>query len=224
MNSVLVDLHGDLVQVKRNICSKLSSLWDHHSSPVSHSSQSSTSSRSLSDKAEKESRSKGKAYIAKRKAKLLHRLDRLQHLSEGMSVPTMSDVISTSAVSGDQICTSMDSTTNDRNSTGLSDNNSTFHSSSGPLDKPVVSPQCTSLDETVSKDSLVHSLSTNPLSQDLISNSAGKEHLDCNHPQNSIHVSSDCTESHNSNYHNSVVLRSAPQSCQTQLYHKKLMI
>ena len=119
---------------------------------------------------------------------------------------TMSDVISTSAVSGDQICSSMDSTTNNRNSTGPSDDNSTFHSSSGPLDKPVVSPQCSSLDETVSKDSLVHSLSTNPLSQDLISNSAGKDHLDCNHPQNSIHVSSDCTESHSSNYHNSVVL------------------
>ena len=66
LNSAVESLHGDLVQVDRNICSKLSFLWTHYSSPVSHPSQSSTSSRSLSDKAEKVSRSKGKAYISKR--------------------------------------------------------------------------------------------------------------------------------------------------------------
>ena len=47
LNSAVESLHGDLVQVDRNICSKLSSLWELRSNSVS---QCRTSSRSLSDK------------------------------------------------------------------------------------------------------------------------------------------------------------------------------
>ena len=149
LNSVVDSLHGDLVEVDRNIHNKLSSLWELHSNPVSHTSQSSTSSRSLSDEAEKVLRSKGEAYIAKRKAELLQRLDRLQHLSEGMSVPvsTMSDVISTSAASGNHICSSMFSAANICKATVPYDHITVFCSSMH-LDIPVVSTQCSSLDES----------------------------------------------------------------------------
>ena len=81
--SAVESLHGDLVQVDRNICSKLSSLWELRSNSVS---QSRPSSRSLSDKvklAEKVAR--GKAYISKRKAELLQEIDRQQQLLESMS-------------------------------------------------------------------------------------------------------------------------------------------
>ena len=221
LNSAVESLHGDLVQVDRNICSKLSFLWTHHSSPVSHASQSSTSSRSLSDKAEKVSRSKGKAYISKRKAELLQEIDRQQQLLESMSalVSTKSEATTTgsssvplivsttcqsrilsSTASSDQSCSFMSSTANDCKATVPSDHNTVFCSSM-PLDIPVVSTQCSSLDETVSKNSLVHSLSTHPLSQDLISDTASRDHPDCNDSQNSIHVPSDCTKSHSSNFH-----------------------
>ena len=221
LNSAVESLHGDLVQVDRNICSKLSFLWTHHSSPVSHASQSSTSSRSLSDKAEKVSWSKGKAYISKRKAELLQEIDRQQQLLESMSalVSTKSEVTTTgsssvplivsttcqssipsSTASSDQSCSFMSSTANDCKATVPSDHNTVF-SSSMPLDIPVVSTQCSSLDDTVSKNSLVHSLSTHPLSQDLISDTANRDHPDCNDSQDSIHVPSDCTKSHSSNFH-----------------------
>ena len=221
LNSAVESLHGDLVQVDRNICSKLSFLWTHHSSPVSHPSQSSTSSRSLSDKAEKVSRSKGKAYISKRKAELLQEIDRQQQLLESMSalVSTKSEVTTTgsssvplivsttcqssipsSTASSDQSCSFMSSTANDCKATVPSDHNTVFCSPM-PLDISVVSTQCSSLDETVSKNSLVHSLSTHPLSQDLISDTARRDHPDCNDSQNSIHVPSDCTKSHSSNFH-----------------------
>ena len=221
LNSAVESLHGDLVQVDRNICSKLSFLWTHHSSPVSHPSQSSTSSRSLSDKAEKVSRSKGKAYISKRKAELLQEIDRQQQLLESMSalVSTKSEVTTTcsssvplivsttcqsiipsSTTSSDQSCSFMSSTANDCKATVPSDHNTVFCSSM-PLDIPVVSTQCSSLDDTVSKNSLVHSLSTHPLSRDLISDTDSRDHPDCNDSQNSIHVPSDCTKSHSSNFH-----------------------
>ena len=221
LNSVVESLHGDLVQVDRNICSKLSFLWTHHSSPVSHPSQSSISSRSLSDKAENVSRSKGKAYISKRKAELLQEIGRNQQLLEDMSalVSTKSEVTTTgsssvplivsttcqsripsSTASSDQSCSFMSSTANDCKATVPSDHKTVFCSSM-PLDIPVFSTQCSSLDETVSKNSLVHSLSTHPLSQDFISDTASRDHLDCNDSQNSIHVPSDCTKSHSSNSH-----------------------
>ena len=221
LNSAVESLHGDLVQVDRNICSKLSFLWTHHSSPVSHPSQSSTLSRSLSDKAEKVSRSKGKAYISKRRAELLQEIDRQQQLLESMSalVSTKTEVTTTgsssvplivsttcqsripsSTASSDQSCRFMSSTANDCKATVPSDHNTVFCSSM-TLDIPVVSTQCSSLDETVSKNSLVHSLSTHPLSQDLISDTASRDHPDCNDSQNSIHVPSDCTKSHSSNFH-----------------------
>ena len=221
LNSAVESLHGDLVQVDRNICSKLSFLWTHHSSPASHPSQSSTLSRSLSDKAEKVSRSKGKAYISKRKAELLQEIDRQQQLLESMSalVSTKSEVTTTgsssvplivsttcqssipsSTASSDQSCSFMSCTANDCKATVPSDHKTVFCSSM-PLDIPVVSTQCSSLDETVSKNSLVHSLSTHPLSQDLISDTASRDHPDCNDSQNSIHVPSDCTKSHSSNFH-----------------------
>ena len=233
LNSAVESLHGDLVQVDRNICSKLSFLWTHHSSPVSHPSQSSTSSRSLSDKAEKVSRSKGKAYISKRKAELLQEIDRQQQLLESMSalVSTKSEVTTTcsssvplivsttcqssipsSTASSDQSCNFMSSTANDCKATVPSDHNTVFCSSM-PLDIPVVSTQCSSLDDTVSKNSLVHSLSTHPLSQDLISDTASRDHLDCNDSQDSIHVPSDCTKSHSSNFHIPVVFT----QCSTDL-------
>ena len=162
LNSAVEGLHGDLVQVDRNICSKLSFLWTHHSSPVSHPSQSSTSSRSLSDKAENMSRSKGKEYISKRKAELLQEIDRKQELLEAMSAPvsTKSEVtttgsssvplivsatcqtsIPTSTVSSDRNCSSMSSAANDCKVTVPSDHNPVFGSSM-PLDIPVVSTQC----------------------------------------------------------------------------------
>ena len=221
LNSAVESLHGDLVQIDRNICSKLSFLWTHHSSPVSHPSQSSTLSRSLSDKAEKVSRSKGKAYISKRKAELLQEIDRQQQLLESMSAldSTKSEVTTTGSssvplivsttcqssvptctVSSDRDCSSMSSAANDCKATIPSDHNAMFCSSMA-LDIPVVSTQCSSLDETVSKNSLVHSLSTHPLSQDLILDTASRDHLDCNDSQNSIHVPSDCTKSHSSNFH-----------------------
>ena len=89
VNSVLLSLHGDLVQVDRNICSKLSYLWElhTHSNPVSHSSQSRPSGRSLSERArvaEEMARSKVKAEFAQHKAELFQKIDRLQRLSEGM--------------------------------------------------------------------------------------------------------------------------------------------
>ena len=231
LNSAIESLHGDLVQVDRNICSKLSFLWTHHSSPVSLPSQSSTSSRSLSDKvklAEKVAR--GKAYISKRKAELLQEIARQQELLEAMSAPvstkgevtttgsssvplimstTCQTSIPTSTVSSDRDCSSMSSAANDCKATVPSDHNTVFCSSM-PLDIPVVSTQCSSLDDTVSKNSLVHSLSTHPLSQDLISDSVSRNHLDCDHAHNSIHVSQDCTESHSSNSHNSVVFTQCP--------------
>ena len=221
LNSAVERLHGDLVQVDRNICSKLSFLWTHHSSPVSHPSQSSTSSRSLSDKAEKVSRSKGKAYISKRKAELLQEIDRQQQLLESMSalVSTKNEVTTTgsssvplivsttcqssipsSTASSDQSCSFMSRTANDCKATVPSDHNTVFCNSMS-LDIPVVSTQCSSLDDTVSKNSLVHSLSTHPLSQDLISDTASRDHPDCNDSQNSIHVPSDGTKSHSSNFH-----------------------
>ena len=219
LNSAVESLHGDLVQVDHNICSKLSSLWELRSNSVS---QSRPSSRSLSDKvklAEKVAR--GKAYISKRKAELLQEIDRQQQLLESMSalVSTKSEVTTTgsssvplivsttcqsripsSTASSDQSCSFMSSTANDCKATVPSDHNTVFCSSM-PLDIPVVSTQCSSLDETVSKNSLVHSLSTHPLSQDLISDTASRDHPDCNDSQNSIHVPSDCTKSHSSNFH-----------------------
>ena len=221
LNSAVESLHGDLVQVDRNICSKLSSLWELRSNSVS---QCKTSSRSLSDKvklSEKVSKSKGKAYISKRKAELLQEIDRQQQLLESMSalVSTKGEVITTgsssvplivsttcqsripsSTASSDQRCSFMSSTANDCKATVPSDHNTVFCSSM-PLDIPVVSTQCSSLDETVSNNSLVHSLSTHPLSQDLISDTASRDHPDCNDSQNSIHVPSDCTKSHSSNFH-----------------------
>ena len=110
---------------------------------------------------------------------------------------------------------SMSSAADDCKATVPSDHNVVFCSSM-PLDIPVVSTHCSSLDETVCENSFVPSLSTYSLSQDLISDSASRDLLDCNHPQNSIHVSQDCTESHSSNSHNSVGLRSVPPSCQAQ--------
>ena len=198
LNSAVESLHGDLVQVDRNICSKLSSLWELRSNFVS---QSRPSSRSLSDKvklAEKVAR--GKEYISKRKAELLQEINRKQELLEAMSAPvsTKSEVttigsssvplivsttcqssIPSSTASSDQICSFMSSTANDCKATVPSDHNTVFCSSM-PLDIPVVSTQCSSLDETVSKNSLVHSLSTHPLSQDLISDTASRDHPDCN--------------------------------------------
>ena len=242
MNSAVESLHGDLVQVDRNICSKLSFLWTHHSFPVSHPSQSSTSSRSLSDKAEKVSRSKGKAYISKRKAELLQEIDRKQQLLEAMSTPvsTKSEVtttgsssvplivsatcqtsIPTSTVSSDRYCNSMSTAANDCKVTVPPDHNAVFCSSMA-LDIPVVSTQCSSLDVTVSEDILVHSHSTHSLSQDLISDSVSKDHLDCNYPQNSIHVSSDCTESHSSNSHNSVVFTKCPTELSNTVISQKI--
>ena len=221
LNSAVESLHGDLVQVDRNICSKLSFLWTHHSSPVSHPSQSSISSRSLSDKAENVSRSKGKAYISKRKVELIQEIDRQQQLLESMSalVSTKGEVTTTgsssvplivsttcqssipsSTASSDQSCSFMSCTANDCKATVPSDHKTVFCSSM-PLEIPVVSTQCSSLDETVSKNSLVHSLSTHLLSQDLISDTASRDHPDCNDSQNSIHVPSDCTKSHSSNFH-----------------------
>ena len=215
LNSAVESLHGDLVQVDRNICSKLSSLWELCSNSVS---QSRPSSRSLSYKvklAEKVAR--GKAYISKRKAELLQEIDR-QQLLESMSalVSTKSEVTTTgsssvplivsttcqssipsSTASSDQSCSSMSSAANDCKVTVPSNHNPVFGSSM-PLDIPVVSTQCSSLDVTVSESSLVHSHSTHSLSQNLILDLASKDHLDCNHPQNSIHILSDCTESHNS--------------------------
>ena len=231
LNSAIESLHGDLVQVDRNICSKLSSLWELRSNSVS---QSRPSSRSLSDKvklAEKVAR--GKAYISKRKAELLQEIDRQQQLLESMSalVSTKSEVtttgsssvplivsttcqtsIPTSTVSSDRDCSSMSSAANDCKATVPSDHNAVF-CSSVPLDIPVVSTQCSSLDETVSKNSLVHSLSTHHLSQDLISDTASRDHPDCNDSQNSIHVPSDCTKSHSSNFHIPVVFT----QCSTDL-------
>ena len=242
LNSAVERLHGDLVQVDRNICSKLSFLWTHHSSPVSHPSQSSTSSRSLSDKAENVSRSKGKAYISKRKAELLQEIDRQQQLLESMSalVSTKSEVTTTgsssvplivsttcqsripsSTASSDQSCSFMSSTANDCKATVPSDHKTVFCSSM-PLDIPVVSTQCSSLDETVSKNSLVHSLSTHPLSQDLISDTATRDHPDCNDSQNSIHVSSDSPESHSSNSHNSVVFTQCPTELSITVVTQKI--
>ena len=207
LNSAVESLHGDLVQVDRNICSKLSFLWTHHSSPVSHPSQSSTSSRSLSDKAERVSRSKGKAYISKRKAELLQEIDRKQQLLKAMSAPvplvvstTCQTSIPSSTASSDQSCSFMSSTANDCKATVPSDHNTMFCSSM-PLDIPVVSTQCSNLDVAMSENSLVHAHSTHSLSQDLISDSASRDHLDCDHPKNSIHVPSDCTKSHSSNSH-----------------------
>ena len=222
LNSAVESLHGDLVQVDRNICSKLSFLWTHHSSPVSHPSQSSISSRSLSDKAENLSRSKGKAYISKRKAELLQEIGRNQQLLEDMSalVSTKSEVTTTGSssvplivsttcqssvptctVSSDRDCSSMSSAANDCKATIPSDHNYAMFCSSMALDIPVVSTQCSSLDVTVSESSLVHSHSTHSLSQDLISDTASRDHPDCNDSQNSIHVSPDCTKSHSSNFH-----------------------
>ena len=242
LNSAVESLHGDLVQVDRNICSKLSFLWTHHSSPVSHPSQSSISSRSLSDKAENVSRSKGKAYISKRKAELLQEIDRQQQLLESMSalVSTKSEVTTTgsssvplivsttcqsripsSTASSDQSCSFMSSTANDCKATVPSDHKTVFCSSM-PLDIPVVSIQCSSLDETVSKNSLVHSLSTHPLSQDLISDTATRDHPDCNDSQNSIHVPSDCPESHSSNSHNSVVFTQCPTELSITVVTQKI--
>ena len=221
LNSAVESLHGDLVQVDRNICSKLSSLWELRSNSVS---QSRPSSRSLSDKvklAEKVAR--GKAYISKRKAELLQEIDRQQELLEAMSAPvsTIGEVTttgsssvplimsttcqtsiptSTCTVSSDRDCSSMSSAANDCKVTVPSDHNTVFCSSM-PLDIPVVSTQCSSLDDTVSKNSRVHSLSTHPLSQDLISDSVSRDHLDCDHAHNSIHISSDCAKSHSSNFH-----------------------
>ena len=223
LNSAVESLHGDLVQVDRNICSKLSSLWELRSNSVS---QSRPSSRSLSDKvklAEKVAR--GKAYISKRKAELLQEIDRQQQLLESMSalVSTKSKVTTTgsssvplivsttcqssipsSTASSDQSCSFMSSAANDCKATVPSDHNTVLCSST-PLDIPFASTQCSSLDETVYKNSLVHSLSTHPLSQDLISDTASRDHPDCNDSQNSIHVPSDCTKSHSSNFHIPVV-------------------
>ena len=106
----------------------------------------------------------------------------------------------------------MSSAANDCKVTVPSDHNAVFCSSM-PLDIPVVSTQCSNLDVTVSENSLVHSHSTHSLSQDLISDSASRDHLDCDHPKNSIHVPSDSTESHSSNSHNSVVFT----QCSTEL-------
>ena len=94
----------------------------------------------------------------------------------------------------------MSSAANDCKVTVPSDHNPVFGSSM-PLDTPVVSTQCSRVDETMSKNSLVHSLSTHPLSEDLISGTASRDHPDCNDSQDSIHVPSDCTKSHSSNFH-----------------------
>ena len=228
LNSVVDSLHGDLVEVDRNIHNKLSSLWELRSNSVS---QSRPSSRSLPDKAKlAEKVARGKAYISKRKAELLQEIDRKQQLLKAMSAPvsTKSEVTTTgscsvplvvsttcqssipsSTVSSDRDCSSMSSAANDCKVTVPSDHNPVFCSSM-PLDIPVVSTQCSSLDVTVSENILVHSHSTHSLSQDLISDSVSRDHLDCNHPQNSIHVPSDSTESHSSNSHNSVVFTQCP--------------
>ena len=240
LNSAVESLHGDLVQVDRIICSKLSSLWELCSNSVS---QSRPSSRSLSYKvklAEKVAR--GKAYISKRKAELLQEIDRQQQLLESMSalVSTKSEVTTTgsssvplivsttcqssipsSTASSDQSCSFMSSTANDCKATVPSDHNTVFCSSM-PLDIPVVSTQCSSLDETVSKNSLVHSLSTHPLSQDLISDTATRDHPDCNDSQNSIHVPSDSPESHSSNSHNSVVFTQCPTELSITVVTQKI--
>ena len=219
LNSVVDSLHGDLVEVDRNICSKLSSLWEHRSNSVS---QCRPSSLSLSDKAKlAEKVARGKAYISKRKAELLQEIDRKQQLLKAMSAPvsTKSEVTTTGSssvslivsttcqssiptitVSSDKDCSSMSSAANDCKVTVPSDHNAVFCSSM-PLDIPVVSIQCSNLDVAVSENSLVHSHSTYSLSQDLISDSASRDHLDCDHPKNSIHVPSDCTKSHSSNFH-----------------------
>ena len=69
LNSALESLHGDLVQVDRNI----SSLWELRSNSVS---QCRPPSRSLSDRAKLAERvARGKAYISKRKAELLQEID-----------------------------------------------------------------------------------------------------------------------------------------------------
>ena len=154
-------------------------------------------------------------------AELLQEIDRQQELLEAMSAPvstkgevtttgsssvplimstTCQTSIPTSTVSSDRDCSSISSAANDCKATVPSDHNTVFCSSM-PLDIPVVSTQCSSLDETVSKNSIVHSLSTHPLSQDLISDTASRDHPDCNDSQNSIHVPSDCTKSHISNFH-----------------------
>ena len=96
LNSVLFDLRGDLVQVKRNICSKLSSLWELHSNPVGHPSQSRQycsllDTAKLAEKVAKSKfrseffKSKAKADISKLKAELLQKIDRKQQLLESMS-------------------------------------------------------------------------------------------------------------------------------------------
>ena len=240
LNSAIESLHGDLVQVDRNICSKLSSLWELRSNSVS---QFRPSSRRSSDKvkfAEKVAR--GKAYISKRKAELLQEIDGQQQLLESMSalVSTKSEVTTTgsssvplivstscqssipsSTASSDQSCSSMCSGADDCKTTLPSDYNPMFCRSM-PLDIPVVSPQCSSLDETVSKNSLVHSLSTHPLSQDLISDSASRDHLDCDHPKNFIHVPSDSTETHSSNSHNSVVFTQCPTELSKTVVSQKI--
>ena len=145
LNSAVESLHGDLVQVDRNICSKLSSLWELRSNSVS---QSRPSSRSLSDKvklAEKVAR--GKAYISKRKAELLQEIDKQQQLLESMSalVSTKNEVTTTgsssvplivsttcqssipsSTASSDQSCSFMSRTANDCKATVPSDHNTCF--------------------------------------------------------------------------------------------------
>ena len=240
LNSVVDSLHGDLVEVDRNICSKLSSLWEHRSNSVS---QCRPSSLSLSDKAKlAEKVARGKAYISKRKAELLQEIDRKQQLLKAMSAPvsTKSEVTTTGSssvslivsttcqssiptitVSSDKDCSSMSSAANDCKVTVPSDHNAVFCSSM-PLDIPVVSIQCSNLDVAVSENSLVHSHSTYSLSQDLISDSASRDHLDCDHPKNSIHVPSDSIESRSSNSHNSVDFTQCPTELSNTVVTQKI--
>ena len=134
---------------------------------------------------------------------------------------TCQSSIPTSIASADKDCSSMSSAANDCKVTVPSDHNAVFYSSM-PLDIPVVSTQCSNLDVTVSENSLVQSHSTHSLSQDLISDSASRDHLDCDHPKNSIHVPFDNTESHSSNSHNSVDFTQCPTELSNTVVSQKI--
>ena len=194
LNSAVESLHGDLVQVDRNICSKLSSLWELRSNSVS---QSRPSRRSLSDKvklAEKVAR--GKAYISKRKAELLQEIDRQQQLLESMSalVSTKNEVTTTGSSSvplivsttcqssipsstafSDQSCSFMSRTANDRKATVPSDHNYAMFCSSMPLDIPDDFAQCsTDLENTVVSQESVHLDISPPLDSTSITQDFGE--------------------------------------------------